>query len=104
MGYASIAEEIENPFGYDQNDLNLGYYCREIIAKELDAVTSRKYAEPEDWIFSPQNKPFGRDQPDKQTLARNANVADLRSRLVAAGAADSKLETAVSGESSVSAV
>ncbi|KAL1409210.1 hypothetical protein Q8F55_006043 [Vanrija albida] len=86
MGYASIAEEIENPFGYDKNDLNLGYFCREIIARELDAVTSRPYIDPEDWIFSPANRPFGRDHPNAPELVKDGNIDELRRQLSHAGA------------------
>ncbi|KAL1917282.1 uncharacterized protein VTP21DRAFT_4938 [Calcarisporiella thermophila] len=40
LGIESIGAEIENPFGYDINDLPLDEYC-EMIKLELDNVTSR---------------------------------------------------------------
>ncbi|WOO83045.1 UPF0187 protein [Vanrija pseudolonga] len=80
MGYASIAEEIENPFGYDKNDLNLGYFCREIIAKELDAITSTPFRDPSDWMFSTLNRPLGVWQPNAVKLA-DTSISELRGRL-----------------------
>jgi hypothetical protein len=80
FGYASIAEEIENPFGYDKNDLNLGYFCREIIAKELDAITSRPPSNPDQHIFANNNWPLGPDSPTADRLAERS-VSEIRSRL-----------------------
>ncbi|KAL1409197.1 hypothetical protein Q8F55_006027 [Vanrija albida] len=83
MGYASIAEEIENPFGYDKNDLNLGYFCREIIAKELEAITSTPFRDPSEWMFSERNRPLGVWQPNALKLA-NGSIGELRGRLARA--------------------
>ncbi|CAK9787420.1 hypothetical protein CC85DRAFT_289581 [Cutaneotrichosporon oleaginosum] len=77
LGYASIAEEIENPFGLEKNDLNLHFFCQEIIAKELDAITSRSYTDPGDWIFSSSNHPFGQSMPSAERM-QSASPAELR--------------------------
>ncbi|GMK56835.1 hypothetical protein CspeluHIS016_0306750 [Cutaneotrichosporon spelunceum] len=77
LGYASIAEEIENPFGFDANDLNLNYFCQEVIAKELDAITSKDYNVPDEWIFSDANRPFGQAMPSADQML-SASPAELR--------------------------
>jgi putative membrane protein len=40
LGIESIGTEIENPFGYDYNDLRMDVFC-ECIRKELDQMMSR---------------------------------------------------------------
>lgn len=72
--------KIENPFGFDKNDLNLGYFCQEIIAKEVEAVTSRDYSNPSEWIFSSTNHPFGQSMPAADRMA-NSSPAELRTLL-----------------------
>lgn len=59
VGFAAIGAEIENPFGYDRNDLNLDHYTSGIIARELDAIIARPFAAPEEWVFSDKNMTFG---------------------------------------------
>ncbi|KAF8730060.1 hypothetical protein AX14_005754 [Amanita brunnescens Koide BX004] len=55
FGFLVAGEEIENPFGYDKNDLNLDHFTHNIIRNELWAVTSAPPPDPEDWAFSPEN-------------------------------------------------
>ncbi|TFK23300.1 UPF0187-domain-containing protein [Coprinopsis marcescibilis] len=55
FGFLVAGEEIENPFGYDKNDLNLDHFTSEIIRNELKAVTSAPRPNPEKWAFSPEN-------------------------------------------------
>lgn len=59
IGFAAIGAEIENPFGYDKNDLNLDFFCSSIIAQELAAVTARPFPPPEEWVFSADNQTLG---------------------------------------------
>ena len=59
IGFAAIGAEIENPFGYDKNDLNLDFFCNNIICQELAAITARPFPPPEEWVFSPQNRTLG---------------------------------------------
>jgi len=59
IGFAAIGAEIENPFGYDKNDLNLDFFCNEIISQELAAITARPFPPPEEWVFSAQNQTLG---------------------------------------------
>lgn len=55
----------------------MNYFCQEIIAKELAAITSRNYANPGEWIFSPTNHPFGPSMPDAEML-QSESPAELR--------------------------
>ncbi|EKD04775.1 hypothetical protein A1Q2_01005 [Trichosporon asahii var. asahii CBS 8904] len=84
IGYASIAEEIEQPFGYDRNDLNLGYFCRHIIARELDAITARPLVDPDEYVFTSKNRPLGDCEPSADRLVEKS-VEVIRSRLAVTG-------------------
>ncbi|KAF8628929.1 hypothetical protein AX15_003647 [Amanita polypyramis BW_CC] len=55
FGFLVAGEEIENPFGYDKNDLNLDHFTHSIIRNELRAVTSAPPPDPANWAFSPEN-------------------------------------------------
>ncbi|CAE6464361.1 unnamed protein product [Rhizoctonia solani] len=55
FGFLVAGEEIENPFGYDKNDLNLDYFCRNIIHAELMAITSVPVPDPSQWAFVKDN-------------------------------------------------
>ncbi|PVF97039.1 UPF0187-domain-containing protein [Serendipita vermifera] len=36
LGFIAAGEEIEQPFGYDRNDLDLDFFCNEIIHNEIE--------------------------------------------------------------------
>ncbi|KAF5309038.1 hypothetical protein D9619_013551 [Psilocybe cf. subviscida] len=55
FGFLVAGEEIENPFGYDKNDLNLDHFTCNIIRNELRAVTSAPPPDPTRWAFVPEN-------------------------------------------------
>jgi predicted membrane chloride channel (bestrophin family) len=55
FGFLVAGEEIENPFGYARNDLNLDHFTRNIIRNELQAITSTPPPDPSVWAFSPEN-------------------------------------------------
>lgn len=55
FGFLVAGEEIENPFGYDKNDLNLDHFTHNIIRNELKAITSTPPPDPADWAFVPEN-------------------------------------------------
>ncbi|TDL16636.1 UPF0187-domain-containing protein [Rickenella mellea] len=38
IGFLAAGEEIEEPFGYDRNDLDLDLFCREIINRDVEAL------------------------------------------------------------------
>ncbi|WVF67305.1 hypothetical protein IAT40_002056 [Kwoniella sp. CBS 6097] len=56
LGFAEIGQEIENPFGYDKNDLNLDFFTHNIIREELAAITARPFGSSDEWIFSSKNE------------------------------------------------
>lgn len=72
--------QIENPFNLDKNDLNLGYYCRAIIAKELDAITAQTTEDPLGSIFTAANRPLGCNHPAADQLVQDS-ITEARSRL-----------------------
>ncbi|RDB30055.1 hypothetical protein Hypma_013889 [Hypsizygus marmoreus] len=55
FGFLVAGEEIENPFGYDKNDLNLDHFTNNIIRNELRAITSAPPPDPSRWAFSAEN-------------------------------------------------
>ncbi|KAG6918810.1 hypothetical protein DXG01_011562 [Tephrocybe rancida] len=55
FGFLVAGEEIENPFGYDKNDLNLDHFTNNIIRNELRAITSAPPPDPERWAFAAEN-------------------------------------------------
>ncbi|KAF6760427.1 Bestrophin, RFP-TM, chloride channel-domain-containing protein [Ephemerocybe angulata] len=55
FGFLVAGEEIENPFGYDKNDLNLDHFTQNIIRSELKAVTSAPPPDPARWAFGAEN-------------------------------------------------
>jgi predicted membrane chloride channel (bestrophin family) len=38
LGFIAAGEEIEQPFGYDENDLDLDLFCQEIVHKDIDGL------------------------------------------------------------------
>ncbi|KAA1476924.1 UPF0187-domain-containing protein [Dentipellis sp. KUC8613] len=38
LGFLAAGEEIEQPFGYDENDLDLDMFCQEIVQAEADRL------------------------------------------------------------------
>jgi len=55
FGFLVAGEEIENPFGYDKNDLNMDHFTHAIIRNELRAMTARPPPNVTEWAFSPLN-------------------------------------------------
>ncbi|KAJ2927548.1 hypothetical protein H1R20_g9547, partial [Candolleomyces eurysporus] len=73
FGFLVAGEEIENPFGYDKNDLNLDHFTSKIIrmrlsyelwpcclticvvGNELKAITSAPPPDPAKWAFAREN-------------------------------------------------
>ncbi|TFK50425.1 UPF0187-domain-containing protein [Heliocybe sulcata] len=55
FGFLVAGEEIENPFGYDKNDLNMDHFTHNIIRNELRAITATPAPDPAHWAFSPSN-------------------------------------------------
>ncbi|ESK86251.1 UPF0187-domain-containing protein [Moniliophthora roreri MCA 2997] len=57
LGFLEIGQEIENPFNYDANDLDLDSFCL-AIQRELHEITAHTSPEPYDFIYSSWNQPF----------------------------------------------
>ncbi|KAF9531349.1 Bestrophin, RFP-TM, chloride channel-domain-containing protein [Crepidotus variabilis] len=55
FGFMVAGEEIENPFGYDKNDLNLDHFTHNIIRNEMKAITSTPPPDPAHWAFVLEN-------------------------------------------------
>jgi len=55
FGFIVAGEEIENPFGYDKNDLNLDHFTHNIIRRELRAITASSAPDPTVWAFTRDN-------------------------------------------------
>ncbi|KAG8935164.1 hypothetical protein FRC01_007397 [Tulasnella sp. 417] len=83
FGFLVAGEEIENPFGYDKNDLNLDHFTYNIIRVELNALTSRPPPDLSDWAFNPENKNiFGGIEPGVSPQEwMNRGEAQMRSVL-----------------------
>jgi len=57
LGFLEIGQEIENPFNYDLNDLDLDHFCLS-IQRELHEITAYTNPEPASYIFNVWNQPF----------------------------------------------
>lgn len=55
FGFLVAGEEIQDPFGYDNNDLNLDHFTNNIIRSELRAITSTPPPDLHRWAFAPEN-------------------------------------------------
>jgi putative membrane protein len=82
FGLLHISYEIENPFGYDINDLDLDRYCRG-LAVDLDLICSYLPGQdPHEWLYSEHNKPLWPLQRPVSFLdARGWGVDTVRERL-----------------------
>ncbi|KZV90165.1 UPF0187-domain-containing protein [Exidia glandulosa HHB12029] len=57
LGFLEIGQEIEDPFGYDMNDLDIDSICI-AIGRELHEITAHPAPEPSSYIFTAENQPF----------------------------------------------
>ena len=56
----------ENPFNYDDNDLDLDGFCL-AIQRELQEITAHPNHDPNVWVFTHWNQPFA--PADRRTAA-----------------------------------
>jgi len=71
LGFLEIGQEIENPFNYDLNDLDLDYFCL-AIQRELHLITAHTSPDPGSFLFSNLNQPFApADRRTAQELTAN---------------------------------
>ncbi|KAJ7207208.1 Bestrophin, RFP-TM, chloride channel-domain-containing protein [Mycena pura] len=57
LGFLEIGQEIENPFNYDLNDLDLDAFCN-TIQRELHEVTAHTMPDPGAFVFTAWNQPL----------------------------------------------
>ncbi|KAJ7509546.1 Bestrophin, RFP-TM, chloride channel-domain-containing protein [Mycena galericulata] len=57
LGFLEIGQEIENPFNYDLNDLDLDAFCLG-IQRELHEITAHTTPDPSQFVFTAWNQPF----------------------------------------------
>ncbi|KAG6899259.1 hypothetical protein C0993_011891 [Termitomyces sp. T159_Od127] len=57
LGFLEIGQEIENPFNYDLNDLDLDHFCL-ALQRELHEVTAYTVPDIPSFVFSQWNHPF----------------------------------------------
>ncbi|KAF7356016.1 hypothetical protein MVEN_00931000 [Mycena venus] len=71
LGFLEIGQEIENPFGYDENDLDLDAFCLG-IQRELHEITAHTTPDPTQFIFSAWNQPLApADRRSAEELTAN---------------------------------
>ncbi|OBZ78130.1 hypothetical protein A0H81_02289 [Grifola frondosa] len=73
LGFLEIGQEIENPFNYDLNDLDLDHFCLS-IQRELHEITAHCAPEPEEYIYTAWNQPFA--PADRRTADEMMNDLD----------------------------
>ncbi|TBU31498.1 Bestrophin, RFP-TM, chloride channel-domain-containing protein [Dichomitus squalens] len=82
FGFLVAGEEIENPFGYDKNDLNLDHFTHNIIRNELRAITALPAPHVESWAFSSFNDQiFTKDERVTPDEWMQRGVGPIRSAL-----------------------
>ncbi|CAL1709226.1 unnamed protein product [Somion occarium] len=57
LGFLEIGQEIENPFNYDLNDLDLDHFCL-AVQRELHEITAHTAPDVNEFIFTEWNQPF----------------------------------------------
>ncbi|KAG5637003.1 hypothetical protein H0H81_006147 [Sphagnurus paluster] len=73
LGILQIGQEIENPFDYDLNDLDLDHFCL-YIQRELHEITAYTQPDPSKFIFTKCNIPFA--------PADRRSAAELKKELI----------------------
>jgi len=73
LGFLEIGQEIENPFQYDLNDLDLDHFCLD-IQRQLHEITAHTNPEPIDFIFTAHNQPFA--PSDKRSAGELVQLGD----------------------------
>ncbi|KAF7291163.1 hypothetical protein MIND_01259500 [Mycena indigotica] len=72
LGFLEIGQEIENPFNYDLNDLNLDGFCL-AIQRDLHEIAAHTNPNPAEFVFSAWNQPFApTDRRSSEALVADA--------------------------------
>jgi len=70
LGFLEIGQEIENPFNYDLNDLDLDRFCLS-LQRDLAEITANANHDPLEYLFNKLNKPLAPvDVRDAQELSK----------------------------------
>ncbi|KAH8917547.1 UPF0187-domain-containing protein [Atractiella rhizophila] len=95
LGLLSIGQEIENPFGYDLNDLNLDYFCRNIIHREMAELTSHtpESSDPDSFLFTTGNVPLFPHDPRGVEELSQVSMSELERLLAGARAGLNRTKT-----------
>ncbi|KAJ7844174.1 Bestrophin, RFP-TM, chloride channel-domain-containing protein [Mycena leptocephala] len=73
LGFLEIGQEIENPFNYDENDLDLDQFCM-AIQRELHEVTAHTMPDPSAFVFTSWNQPLApADRRNAEELTLSAD-------------------------------
>jgi len=73
LGFLEIGQQIENPFDYDENDLDLDFFCF-LIQRDLHQITANVHSDPSTFIFTKRNQPFvPADLRSAEQLTRSAD-------------------------------
>lgn len=75
LGFLEIGAEIENPFNYDENDLDIDGYCLS-IARELAEIMAHDASPPSSYVFSAFNQPFAPE--DRRTAVQLLSESEAR--------------------------
>ncbi|KAF8908575.1 Bestrophin, RFP-TM, chloride channel-domain-containing protein [Gymnopilus junonius] len=81
LGFLEIGQEIENPFNYDLNDLDLDHFCLS-IQRDLHEITTHVDTDrPSKFVFSRLNQPFApSDRRTAEELTRDKKPYHLPSK------------------------
>ncbi|KAF8157097.1 Bestrophin, RFP-TM, chloride channel-domain-containing protein [Crassisporium funariophilum] len=104
LGFLEIGQEIENPFNYDLNDLDLDYFCL-TIQRDLHEITAHTNPDPSEYLFTKWNQPFA--PSDRRTAAELTANPDEPYTTVDGGAepgAGSIRRTLVSGWKTIDSI
>lgn len=82
LGIAAIGREIENPFGYDANDLPLDKFCKQ-LESEISIIASKPRPKPEDFINSEENLVFSSLSSLSYGAWKAKSTAEIRETLEA---------------------
>ncbi|EGO29138.1 hypothetical protein SERLADRAFT_444981 [Serpula lacrymans var. lacrymans S7.9] len=74
LGFLEIGQEIENPFDYDPNDLDIDDFCL-TIQRDLHEITAHPAPMTLSYIYTPLNQPFiPTDCRGADTIAQASNA------------------------------
>ncbi|KAL8279226.1 hypothetical protein RQP46_008263 [Phenoliferia psychrophenolica] len=76
LGFMELGQQLEQPFGYDDSDLDLDHFC-ELIGSELAEIVAHPCPDL-DWVFTEDNLPFGPDDGRSAVSIVEDRVAGIR--------------------------